>query len=450
MGRSIAGVERSPAMVAETKGTWRWAAPARIRKAAAFVALVLLGTLLAGIPWNVALAWESVGPGGGDFRGAVTDTSNASKVTAITSYPSFAYRSINGGAGWTKTGEITVGAINDAAFHDSTKMVAVTGSGCYRSADGGTAWNYASFPASSGYIERVAVDPTNSNKVYASGYKGDTSSDSYVDKLAFLKSVNGGQTWTAAEFFSYDYLWTCGICVSKTNPNTIYICGYKYTGGSYYGALFKSVNGGADWTDVSSSVEANPYNYFYDVAVDPTDDNRVYIAGGYFYGTQNGGSTWEKSVDYLGAYSIGIDPTNTSRLYLGGYTNVYLSTNSGQMWTTRAGVTKGSGQHVAVAQASPSSVYVSTDFGLFKSPDSGATWAAAHNNICCTKIPAMALAPSDPSRVFVEHNGCGVLKSITSGGSWTDLGYFVACGNVAALLVNPSDPNTILALEGFG
>ena len=71
-------------------------------------------------------------------------------------------------------------------------------------------------------------------------------------------------------------------------------------------------------------------------------------------------------------------------------------------------------------------------------------------NVSGGTIPALSLAPSRPSTLFVEYEGRGVLVSHDSGDDWTDLGYFLGCGNVCGLVVNPVNPDVILALEGSG
>ena len=70
----------------------------------------------------------------------------------------------------------------------------------------------------------------------------------------------------------------------------------------------------------------------YTVAVDPTNNNRVYIGGDYFYYSTNGGSVWNKSSLPMYMYVLGIDPTNTSMIYAGDYSNVYVSTKLSLSW----------------------------------------------------------------------------------------------------------------------
>lgn len=65
-------------------------------------------------------------------------------------------------------------------------------------------------------------------------------------------------------------------------------------------------------------------------------------------------------------------------------------------------------------------------------------------------IPALAIAPSQPTTSFIEVDGVGVYASTDSGTTWEPKGYFVICGNVCDLVVHLTDPDIVLALEGTG
>jgi photosystem II stability/assembly factor-like uncharacterized protein len=365
---------------------------------------------------------------------------------------------MDGGASWGQIGEIPTGfyVLNDMSAFDSSKLFAITSYGCHRSTDGGTNWSYAPFPSASGYAYRVRVDPTNSNKVYAVGRKYNSSNGRY--SMAFFKSANGGSFWTAGAFFNFEYFYPYDMAISRTNPDIIYVAGYKeeLVGFNYYlyGTLLKSSDAGDNWADISSSVETEDRQYFYSVAVDPTNADRVYVGGFYFYRSERKGRglawSWTRSPAPLYAYSIDIDPVEPSRIYIASYNTVGVSTDYGQSWTTHDKSIEGRGISVDVAPADPSTIYVSTDSGLVKSSDSGNTWNFAHEGIHTTTITALAVAPSQPKTVLVEYDGVGLMGSYDNGDNWHYLGYFVGCGNVCDILVNPLNENSVLALEGAG
>ena len=289
--------------------------------------------LLAGHSFALTDEWEPMGPSGGTFFGAVSNPADADAITAVLTYPSrpHVFRTVNGGMSWSQIGEIPyTSTLYDFSAYDFTRLFAVTYSRCYYSTNGGANWSYGAFPSSSGYARCVCVDPTDSSKVFAAGYKYDSGTTSY--SLAFFKSVNGGSTWTASQFFTYDTFYAYDMTVSKSDPDVIYVCGYKNVGGSYYGALLKSTDGGAGWSDISSLVEPDTYLYFYSLEIDPLDENHVYVGGTYFYHSTDGGASWTRYSSYpLNARDIAIDPVNTANLYAGCYGgNVFVSTDHGR------------------------------------------------------------------------------------------------------------------------
>ena len=408
-------------------------------------------------------SWEPVGPSGGNFVGSVTNPTDASQITVVTTSPSPSnvYRSTDGGASWSKIGEIPTSYVSDVSAFDFSKLYAISGSRCYLSSDGGANWTYSSFPSNSGWAYHVCVDPTGrGNKVYAVGYLYNSSDRTY--SMAFFKSTSSGRDWSARSFFTFEYFYPYDMAISRSNTSVMYVAGYKRIGNDYYGLLLKSSDGGNSWTDISSSVDASPGD-FYGVAIDPTDPDRVYVGcfyysfgsyGYYVYRSESTGLTgelsWTRVATDSYAFSIGIDPTEPSNIYTAGHKAVAVSRDYGQSWVTHNDCIKGQGIHIEVAPAAPSTVYVSSSNGLFKSSDSGSTWDFAHEGIKATRVSALAVAPSKPTTVLIEYEGCEMMGSYDSGNNWDYLGYFVICGNVCDILINPLDENVVLALEGDG
>jgi len=417
----------------------------------AFLSLMILPSAA------LCASWQPIGPEGGNFIFSVSNPMDANEVTAITTSPSPSnvYRSADGGISWNKIGEIPSSYISDVTAFDFSTLYAITSSRCYRSTDGGVSWTIASLPYSEGYAYRVCVDPMDSSKVYAAGYISDYQSYPYTYNMAFFKSTDGGMNWSSSSFFTFNYFYPQDMTISRSNPNVIYIAGIKEVmiGSSYnyYGALFKSTDAGETWTDISDSVESERSNYFYSVAIDPTDADKVYVGGYYFYRSFRTGRgsemSWERSRTRLNAYAIDIDPLDPSRIYAAGYESMSVSTDYGQSWRTHNGCVRSSGQHVEVAQANPSRIYVSSYAGLYKSPDSGTTWSPSCDGIYAASIAAIAAAPS---KVIVQNSGYLMEYRKARTATWRDVVTPESCGEVCDILINPDDPDTVLILEGYG
>jgi len=231
----------------------------------------------------------------------------------------------------------------------------------------------------------------------------------------------------------------------------MYVVGSKEVNNQYGGALMTSADGGQSWTDISSNLTTEPYSNFRCVAIDPTDDGKVYVGGEYIYrGTRIGRPqelTWMRGPMRLYANTISIDPADPSRIYAGAYESIAVSTNYGVSWNLRSNSVKGSAEHIAVAPADSFKVHVSTRTGFYKSSDWGSNWATAHGGIRAASINALAVDPS----VILAHNS-GYLMAHGRGRSttWEDVVTPESCGQVCDILMNPDNRNAVLILEGYG
>jgi len=403
-------------------------------------------------------SWQPIGPEGGNFIFSMTNPMDANEVTAITTSPSPSnvYRSTDSGVSWNKIGEVPSSYIYDVSAFDFSTIYAITSSRCYRSIDSGISWNSASLPSSAGWAYRICVDPTDSSKVYASGYIYDYSNYPYTYSMVFFKSTDGGVNWSASSFFSFDYFYPEDMAISRSNPNVIYITGMKEVVTNnrynYYGALFTSSDAGESWTDISDSVDTEGGNYFDSVAIDPTDENKVYVGGNVFYRSVGEGRgqelSWVRSTMRFSSYTINIDPVEPSRIYAGGFQSISLSTDYGQSWITRNNCVRSTARHVEIAPADPSKIYVASYDGLYKSPDFGVNWDSAHNGIYASSIAALA---ATPSTVIVQNSG--LLMEYSRRGrttAWHDLVTPESCGEVCDILINPDNSDIVLILEGYG
>ena len=406
--------------------------------------------------------WEPIGPEGGNFIFSMSNPADANEITAITTHPSPSnvYRSTDAGASWSKIGEIPYSYVSDVSAFDFSTLYAITGSRCYRSTDGGVRWTSALMPSSVGRAYRVCADPTNIRNVYAVGYEYDYTNR--IDKMAFFISTDGGLSWSGSQFFSFESFTLYDMAISKSNPYAMYVSGYKQTSSGSYGALFKTSDGGNTWTDISNAVDNERNHRFISVAVDPTDDEKVYVGGSYFYRSSRIGHdrelTWTRSQSphYIDRYiypiyTIDIDPTDPSRIYTGSYKSLAFSTNYGLSWSVRNNRIKSSAQHIEVAPADPSKVYVSGYMDLYKSSDSGSNWETAHGGIFATRINALAV---DPSVIITQNSGYLMAYGMSHGrgrtNTWEDVVTPESCGTVCDILIDPDNPDTVLVLEGAG
>ncbi len=304
--------------------------------------------------------------------------------------------------------------------------------------------NYADV---SGRVTCLAVDPTNSNIVYAGAADG-----------GLWKSTDGGTTWSPLTD-NFPRLSSGAVAVDPNNPNVIYygtgelnfnIDGYPGTG------VFKSTDGGTTWSQLTLPPGGGIY-YTSSIAVAPSNSNDVYIAGYYdIYKSTDGGNTWTELNLTDGAVdAIVVDPNNANVIYAaygsgfgGDSTNfgIYKSTDGGTTWTWLTNGLPPANQIDRVSLAiSPSDNQIlyagingnkpnssSSDTNrVYRSTDAGATWSVLppvqtksynangfggdqgwYNNV-------IAVDPTHPDTVYL--GGIDFWRSSDGGQTWTNL-----------------------------
>jgi hypothetical protein len=134
---------------------------------------------------------------------------------------------------------------------------------------------------------------------------------------------------------------------------------------------------------------------------------------------------------------------------------LYRSTDGGATWTE---VWFFRGTEVqAIAYAAGGTLYASTFFGFYKSPDDGATWTQLSAPFLRSqRVNTVAPHPTDANTLLVGLNSTSsggrartVWKTTDGGATWTDLSPVGTTGkDVRAIAINPADPQQVAV--GYG
>ncbi len=292
----------------------------------------------------------------------------------------------------------------------------------------------------SGRINAIAVSPANSQIVLVGSSTG-----------GIWRSVDGGANLVPVSDDQID-LAVGAIAFAPSNPSIVY-AGMGDIDNGYFGSgVLKSTDAGASWKRVNDSSLPSPA-WTSDIAVDPTDPNRVYLSqfarlnegrafsSGFFLST-NGGVTWTRTVGGL-VRNIAIDPSNSNTLYLAisrvddgsGAPGIYRSNNKGQSWqqffTSPYGASSTSDIRVGVSPANSRTFYAYMggslqgrfDVRLVVSTDGGNQW----NNLGSKEIDTgqfgyntyLQIDPGNASTVYIGSRD--VYKSVNGGVNFTNL-----------------------------
>ena len=270
----------------------------------------------------------------------VIDTTNNQTLYA-TSRSSFdgIFKSTNGGTTWTKVMDVgDFGSSVESLTIDPTDSQTIysgVDSTLFKSTDGGTSWTASNkgndlFTSFNNGINinyslySITIDPNDGQTVYIGTYRG-----------GILKSTNGGASFRGANNGLAGNVVNT-LLLDPSDSQILYV-------GTVTG-IFKSINSGASWTVTSSGIASS---MILSLAIEPTNSQRIYAGTntGVWIST-NGGNTWTMANNGIPTpntfpvvYSIAIDPTDNQTLYIavwfgfGDGSGVYKSINGGATWS---------------------------------------------------------------------------------------------------------------------
>lgn len=283
---------------------------------------------------------------------------------------------------------------------------------------------------------------------------------------------------------------TLDIELNPMNPSTIYA-------GSASGGLWRtrcdSVGPNA-WENIQTGF---PVRAVSSIAIAPNDSNTIYIGTGEAYGspesqpgilgerltrgsygigvlkTNDGGLTWEKSLDWYlfqgrAVQMVKINPQNSGTVWAATTEGTYKTVDGGATWTKVHNVVMAT--DIAINPVDTNTVFIacggmqSPGHGLYRTQDGGVTWEKMNlrgESFTFKGKMRLGMAPSQPDIVYASigvENGAiftndprahWLVKTTDSGESWST----VSSVNVSGIqgwyahhvAVNPTNPEEIWA-----
>jgi photosystem II stability/assembly factor-like uncharacterized protein len=362
------------------------------------------------------------------------------------------YKSTDSGGSWTSS------AFYPFAFdpHNPNTIYASVAdhAGLSKSIDGGATWNEINngLKDQSGnvYIAMLVIDPANPNVIYvATGATWESGRD------GVFKSTDGGGTWSQTRiWFSITFASIDTLAIDPVNSNTIYAGGSVYP----FGIVFKSTDNGATWSPSFTGLTI--LGSVTQLAIDPTNPNIVYAGSpsGVFKST-SGAQSWNAFNDGLTDLNINaltIDPGNASIIYAGTSGGVFKGSNGGSWTAANSGLTN---QYVRVLVIDPVNtaiIYAGTiGGGIFKSTSGGASWSASNNGLLghrlSIEVGSLAVDPGNANTIYAGAYGDGMYKSSNNGGSWSGINNGLPDQLISALGIDPFNTATVfVGTDGSG
>jgi hypothetical protein len=405
--------------------------------------------MAAGDALGAPVQWTWLGPGniGGRLRSVVIDPSNTQRIW-LGSAGGGVWFSGNGGSSWQpRNGLLSMlgcGCMvldpadsshlyfgSGEGFFDAAEgsgnTAILRGAGIFESFDDGVTWSRIASTATPDwyFVNRLAFAPGNPQVMLAATGSG------------IWRSTDGGQTWsqrTTTRTFDIDF--------HPTDATRV-------LAGRSDGFAARSFDGGLTWSPVqigtlSTRVEiayarSNPTTVF------ATVSNTSWFI--HVWRSLDGGATWtQRSTQTIGTYSLynnalWVDPTNANNVVYGGV-QLYRSTDAG---ATRAQFTTGShpDYHVIVEHpgyngTTNKRIYTGDDGGLHTIADwQTGSWSALNNGLGVTQFYGAAMNPTSGVMVAgAQDNGTNRFNGNPN--AWA---YNVIGGDGGFCAADQTDPN---------
>ncbi len=289
-------------------------------------------------------------------------------------------------------------------------------------------------PPRAGRTRALAGVPSQPNVFYAG-----------FDNGGVWRSTDYGSTWQP--IFDQEPTGSIGaIAVAASDPSIIYVgtgAGIIRPDLSTGNGLYKSTDAGKTWTHLGLD-ETQMIAW---IAIDPTDPNRLFVAAlGHPYGpnaergifrSTDGGTTWEKVLyhdEYTSGNSVIIDPADPSIVYAA-------------LWQQQQSFREGD-------------EFGGAGNGIFKSTDGGTTWKHLTEGLPDAIEANLAVAPSDPSRLYAMVAGVAPAGARNKGGPTTGVvGFYTSADRgehwtavdapgIPADTSGPADPRPLARIGG--
>ena len=341
----------------------------------------------------------------------------------------------------------------------------------------GTAMHWRSIgPFRGGRTRAISGVPSQPNVYYMAQNNG-----------GVWKTTDSGRVWVP--IFDDQPTGSIGaLAVSVSDPNVIYVG----SGESLHrpdlsigDGMYKSTDAGKTWAHLEQLRDAQQIS---EIAIDPSDPNKLLVAvGGHPYGpnpergvyrSTDGGKTFEKVLgkdDNIGAWDVILDPTNANVAYAslwesrefpwenghadGTSGGIYKSTDGGKTWTQ---LTKGlppmTQASLAVAPSNPKRLFAAVrtpeDTKFYRSDDAGETWTYVETDT----RPTLRIASGDLGDIQFDPKNADIIyvasivtwRSTDAGKTWKAFRGAPGGDDYQNIWINPSDSNIMAVSSDQG
>jgi photosystem II stability/assembly factor-like uncharacterized protein len=460
-------------------------------------------------PLHAAVAWETLGTGGGGLLTDIAVDPTNPDVVYVALDVGGIRKSVDGGNSWAAINrglrEVSdnMGIIAMSPHNSQVVFATARGAGrgsdaaghIFKSTDAGATWVLKW--TRSKPISALAFDPHRPEIIYA----GSGDRRRFIGRAGqlvyrpgngeFYKSIDGGEHWQLLSVI-HDRAHILSIAVDPHNPQIIFAT-------TEFG-LYKSTDGGASW---AAKTQGLPHANTRQVLIDRKDSRLLYLTldpfpnptrplatawQGGVYKSVDGGESWTSKNNGLpqhltlkptfrqtsSYWHIAMHPEDGEVLYVcehSAHGGIYRTKNGAEIWSPiivktqdipagwQRDLTRFRAANIAIARTKPDRLFFSTLHSgqIFRSDNGGADWQQVYTQELAPGKwksrglelmggTAIAVHPTDPRKLYFGYGDWGVFTSDDGGMSFT---YVLKTEDVNMIAIDPSTPNVLYVATGF-
>lgn len=366
------------------------------------------------------------------------------RVTALAAHPNYpgliyagaalggVFKTTDGGNSWAaisdsvpslSVGDIAIDPGNPQILYFGTGEAnssgdSYAGTGLYRTTDGGESWELLGLEESR-HIGRIAIDPSNSQKIFAA-CMGSLFSTSQTRGL--YRSDDSGDAWQQV-LYTNDSTGCIDVAINPNNTNIVFAALWqrirgpedRQVGGVHSG-IYRSTDGGDTWQRLTAGLPPSAANIGrIGLAIAPTNPDIIYasyvdhpgnLIG--FWRSADGGDTWQARLisPGIGSFSgfgwyfgrIWVHPANENIVYFGDV-DFWRSTDGGQRWSALTGEMHVDQHALYQNPDNPNYMVCGNDGGVFISQNAGTSWTKIYD-LPITQFYAITIDKRSPQRLY--------------------------------------------------
>jgi photosystem II stability/assembly factor-like uncharacterized protein len=264
-----------------------------------------------------------------------------------TSHGDGVWKSTDAGKSWRHIGLEESGQISRIQVHPDNPDIAFVGvqgqiwgpnpeRGVFRTTDGGESWQQVLKVNEHTGVSDLVMDPANPRILYAAMWRHGRTPwfiESGGKEGGIYKSTDGGDSWKKLGGGLPGMTGKIAVDVSASNPNRVYAL---LEAEPEKGGLWRSEDAGKTWMQINGHRVLHSRAWYYiHIAVDPLDEDTVYVMNVPLLKSVDGGKTWEKiSAPHGDHHDLWINPSDSRNMINGNDGGATVTFDGGKSWSS--------------------------------------------------------------------------------------------------------------------